>query len=38
MTLRNMSHWGDVCNATDIQAIWATQTAVAEPAAAMAGD
>jgi ureidoacrylate peracid hydrolase len=38
MTLLNMSHWGDVCKAADIEAIWAEQTAASEPIAAMAGD
>jgi ureidoacrylate peracid hydrolase len=38
MTLLNMKHWGDVCTAAEIQAIWARQGAVAAPMAAMAGD
>jgi ureidoacrylate peracid hydrolase len=38
MTLRNMSHWGDVCNALDIEAIWAEQTAAPGLVPAMAGD
>jgi hypothetical protein len=38
MTLLNMSHWGDVCNAADIIDIWEGQTVNTEPAAAMAGD